>query len=131
MIIENQNEAAQIILGCFFYCQSYCYFCLMLTEKQQDMIKGDFEKYFKDLKSKRMTLDFELFGDYAASILNFYIGSSLLNIHEKEDGALFLIRLFNAGLGNVISAADQQEIAKVIQQDPTLNYAIIQPVFDL
>ncbi|WP_313511818.1 hypothetical protein [Sphingobacterium sp.] len=103
----------------------------MLTEEQQDMIKGDFEKYFKDLKSKKKTLDFELFGDYAASILNFYIGSSLLNIHEKEEGALFLIRLFNAGLGNVISAADQQEIAQVIKQDPTLNYAIIQPVFDL
>lgn len=124
-------EQPKLSWAAFFYCQSYCYFCLMLTEKQQDMIKGDFEKYFKDLKSKRKALDFELFGDYAASILNFYIGSSLLNIHEKEEGALFLIRLFNAGLGNVISDADQQEIAKVIQQDPTLNYAIIQPVFDL
>ena len=103
----------------------------MLTETQQDMIKGDFEKFFKDLKSKSKTLDFELFGDYSASILNFYIGSSLLTNHDKAEGALLLIRLFNAGLGNVISAADQQEIATVIQQDQTLNYAIIQPVFNL
>ncbi|GEM69596.1 hypothetical protein SMI01S_32020 [Sphingobacterium mizutaii NBRC 14946 = DSM 11724] len=103
----------------------------MLTETQQDMINGDFEKFFKDLKSKGKTLDFELFGDYAASILNFYVGSSLLTNQEKAESALLLVRLFNAGLGNVISAADQQEIATVIQQDPTLNYSIIQPVFDL
>lgn len=102
----------------------------MLTKSQIEMIEGDFEKFFKDVKSKGNTFDFDLFGEYAISILNFYVGSSLLTLPHKKDGALTLVRLFNAGLGNIITPEDQQEIAEAIQQDPTLNYALIQPVFN-
>jgi len=102
----------------------------MLTKTQTEMIQGDFEKFFKSLKAKGKILDFELFGEYATSILNFYIGSSLLTLNEKTEAAKKLVNLFNAGLGNVISQADQNEIANVIQQDPTLDYTIIQAVFD-
>lgn len=103
----------------------------MLTQIQQDMIRGDFEKFLNSLRSKKRSIDFDLFGEYAVSILNFYVGSSLLTIQEKSDAADILVRLFNAGLGNRISHSDLKEIAASVIQDPTLDYSIIQPVFDL
>ncbi len=95
------------------------------------MIQNDFEKFFKSLSRKGKNLDFEIFGEYASSILNFYVGSALLTPQEKEAGANLLTQLFNAGLGNVISLSDLNEISNVIVQDPTLDYSLIQPVFDL
>ena len=95
------------------------------------MVQGDFEKYMKFHKANGRVLDFDLFGDYATSILNFYLGSSLLTHAEKPEAALLLVRLFNAGLGNVISKEDQKEIALVIQQDHSLDYTVIQPIFEL
>ena len=103
----------------------------MLSNTQNDMIKRDFEKYFKSLNTQGLKLDFELFGEYATSVLNFYLGGGLMNPHDKPEAAKILVRLFNAGLGNVISDSDQKEIAKVIHQDNTLDYSKIQAIFDL
>jgi hypothetical protein len=103
----------------------------MLTNTQIEMIQKDFEKYYKSLKTKGKSLDFELFGEYATSILNFYLGSSVLTISDKPEAAKILVNLFNAGLGNVINKEDQNEIALVIQQDNTLDYSVIQPIFEL
>ncbi|MEI5985610.1 MULTISPECIES: hypothetical protein [Sphingobacterium] len=101
----------------------------MLTTTQKNMIQDDFEKFIKHLGAERRGLDFQLFGEYAGSILNFYVGSSLLSLAEKPEAALQLSKLFNAGMKNIISATDLQEIAEAISQDTTLNYSVIQPVF--
>jgi len=94
------------------------------------MIQSDFEKFFKSLHKQNKTLDFELFGKYGASILNFYVGSSLLNVQQKLEASQYLCALFNAGLGNIISADDLMEISDLIFKDQTLDYGIINSVFD-
>lgn len=94
------------------------------------MIRTDFEKFFKHLTTQQKTLDFEVFGSYAVSVLNFYVTSGCLDLKEKQSGCQYLIQLFNAGLGNRISPEDQLEIATVILNDPTLDYSVIGPVFN-
>lgn len=95
------------------------------------MLQDDFEKFLKALHLKGGNLDFSLFGIYSGSILNFYVGSSVIAIEDKQEAALQLCDLFNAGLGKVISKADLKEMASAISQDTTLDYAVIQPVFGL
>ena len=93
------------------------------------MIQGDFEKFFKSLEKQHKILDFELFGVYGASILNFYVGSSLINNQQKNEASQYLSTLFNAGLGNVITKEDLLEISATIYKDPTIDYSIINVVF--
>lgn len=94
------------------------------------MIQSDFEKFFRSLQKQNKILDFELFGKYGSSILNFYVGSSLLNVQQKSEASHYLCGLFNAGLGNIISTNDLMEISDVIFKDQTLDYGIINSVFD-
>ncbi|WP_103907512.1 hypothetical protein [Sphingobacterium lactis] len=101
----------------------------MLTKEQHSMITGDFEKFFKSLQAQNQPFTFEVFGEFAASILNFYVGSGLILLADKLEGAELLVKSFNAGLGNVITSADQKEIAVSVAQDPTLNYQLIQSIF--
>lgn len=105
------------------------YFCAMLTATQMNMLQGDFEKFLSHLRSQKKSLSFELFGDYAGSVLNFYLGSSLINPAEKLEAAQVLTGLFNAGLKNIISPQDLMEIAESIAQDTTLEYGVIQAIF--
>ncbi len=102
----------------------------MLTATQKNMLQGDFEKFLSHLRSQKKTLTFELFGDYAGSVLNFYLGSSLISPTEKLEAAQVLTGLFNAGLKNIISPTDLMEIAESIAQDTTLEYGVIRVIFD-
>lgn len=95
------------------------------------MLQDDFEKFLKALKQKGSNLDFSLFGIYTGSILNFYVGSAVIAVEDKQEAALQLCHLFNAGLGRVISKSDLKEMAEAISQDTTLDYSVIQPVFGL
>ncbi len=101
----------------------------MLTAAEKNMIQGDFEKFLQHLKQNKLSLSFDSYGDYAVSVLNFYVGSSLLKPADKREAAQFLTQLFNAGFQNRISQADIQEIAESIAQDPTLEYQFLQPIF--
>lgn len=95
------------------------------------MLQDDFEKFLNSLQQKGSNLDFSLFGIYAGSILNFYVGSAVIAVEDKQEAALQLCHLFNAGLGRVISKSDLKEMAEAISQDTTLDYSVIQPVFGL
>ncbi|UIR57150.1 hypothetical protein LZQ00_04880 [Sphingobacterium sp. SRCM116780] len=100
-----------------------------MEQKLKEMIKSDFEKYMRfALTSTRF--GFDVFGEYAVSVLNFYIGSNILTFSNKLEGAIYLVELYNVGLGGVMSNDDMKELAQVFAHDPTLDYSIIKPIFD-
>ncbi len=101
----------------------------MLTATQINMIQGDFEKFLTFLRSQKRVLDFDVFGEYAGSVLNFYLGSALIISADKVEAAKVLTNLFNMGLKNIISKEDVLEIAESIAQDTSLDYTILQPIF--
>lgn len=96
----------------------------------KETLRSDFEKMMRHTLQKNGDFGFHLFGDFAVSALNFYVGSSILTPQEKREAALFLATLYNAGIKNAIDPADLNEIADVLAQDSTLNYQVIAPIFD-
>ncbi|WP_312792906.1 hypothetical protein [Sphingobacterium sp.] len=101
-----------------------------MDDKIKDTLRTDFEKMMRYSLQKNGGFGFDVFGDYAVSVLNFYVGSSILTLNEKREAALFLTNLYNAGIRNAIDAGDLQEIADVLTQDNTLNYQILTPIFN-
>lgn len=101
-----------------------------MNETIKNTLRSDFEKMMRYSLQKNGDFGFAIFGDYAASVLNFYVGSSILMQNEKPEAALFLANLYNAGIKHVINEQDLQEIAHVLAQDPTLKYQVIAPIFD-
>lgn len=101
-----------------------------MKDTTKDTLRSDFEKMMRYSLQKNGDFGFSIFGDYATSVLNFYVGSSILTLAEKRDAALFLANLYNAGIKNAIDQQDLQEIADVLAQDPTLNYQVLAPIFD-
>lgn len=96
----------------------------------KETLRSDFEKMMRHSLQKSGEFGFYIFGDYAVSVLNFYVGSSILLPEDKHEAALFLANLYNAGVRNRISQKDLHEIAEVVAGDPTLNYQVIAPIFD-
>ena len=101
-----------------------------MSTDTKETLRSDFEKMMRYCIQTGGDFGFNLFGEYAVSALNFYVGSSILTISEKHEAALFLATLYNAGIRNVISDKDLQEIADVIAQDATLNYQLLTPTFN-
>lgn len=101
-----------------------------MSTDMKETLRSDFEKMMRYCIQTNGDFGFNLFGEYAVSALNFYVGSSILTISEKHEAALFLANLYNAGIRNVISDKDLQEIADVIAQDATLNYQLLAPLFN-
>ncbi|WP_343565893.1 hypothetical protein [Sphingobacterium sp.] len=101
-----------------------------MKDTTKDTLRSDFEKMMRYSLQKNGDFGFNIFGDYATSVLNFYVGSSILALTEKRDAALFLANLYNAGIKHAIDQQDLQEIADVLAQDPTLNYQVLAPIFD-
>jgi len=102
----------------------------MLAKSIQDIIKGDFEKMLAYLQANKRNFGFDSFGAYAVSILNFYVGSKIITLADKKKAALYLCKLYNAGLKNIISAADLEEMSEFISADPSLDYQVLQPIFN-
>jgi len=102
----------------------------MLVANKKEMVRTDFEKFFKSLKKRGQSLSFEVFGGYSASVLNYYLSNGLLQKEDKPEAGRYLVQLFNAGLGNRITPADQQEITQVIIGDPTIDYSLIQAILE-
>lgn len=103
---------------------------IFMTTEIKDTLRSDFEKMMRYCLQKNGDFGFNVFGDYAVSVLNFYVGSSILPLNEKRAGALFLVNLYNAGIRNAITPEDVEEIADVLTQDKTLNYPLLAPIFD-
>lgn len=101
----------------------------MITNQHEAMIQGDFEKYMHHLREEKHNFDFEAFGAFATSLLNFYIGSSSITLSEKHDASLYLIKLYNLGIGNIIDQEDIQILSKLITEDATLDYSVLKPIF--
>lgn len=101
-----------------------------MSTDMKETLRSDFEKMMRYCIQTNGDFGFNLFGEYAVSALNFYVGSSILTISQKREAALFLANLYNAGIRNVISDKDLQEIADVIAQDATLNYQLLAPLFN-
>lgn len=100
-----------------------------MEAKLHQTIQTDFEKFVQFRLKQYLGVDFAVFGEYATSVLNFYVGSKLLSNEDKMEAAYFLTQLFNKGLGNKISAEDMIEIAAALIQDATLDYSILHPIF--
>ena len=62
-----------------------CY-CLLLwhADCRTKYDTRDFEKFLQHLKQNKLSLSFDSYGDYAVSVLNFYVGSSLLKPADKR-----------------------------------------------
>ena len=101
----------------------------MIDEKKQSLIKQDFEKFMRHQIHSPQGFNLETFVDFIVSVLNFYIGRSLLTQTEKPSSALFLCALFNGGLKQKIAPADLQKIADIIIEDQTLDYQMISSIF--
>ncbi|WP_286752000.1 MULTISPECIES: hypothetical protein [Sphingobacterium] len=101
-----------------------------MTTEIKDTLRSDFEKMMLYCLQKNGDFGFNLFGEYAVSVLNFYVGSSILPLNEKREAAFFLTNLYNAGIRNAITPEDIEEIADVLSQDKTLNYQLLAPIFN-
>lgn len=101
----------------------------MIEKKTQNLIKQDFEKFMRHRMRSPQGFSLETFVDFGVSLLNFYLGSSLLVRSEKTAAALYLCTLFNGGLKQKIPAEDLQKIADMIVEDQTLDYQMLTPIF--
>jgi hypothetical protein len=101
-----------------------------MEHKLKEILKSDFEKYMRFAVKSSAGFGFDVFGEYAVSVLNFYVGSAILTYENKLEGSLYLIELYNAGLGGIMTLEDREELARVFAYDPTLDYGVIKPIFD-
>lgn len=102
----------------------------MLDITKKDMIRTDFEKFFKSLKVRVEGLSFEVFGSYSASVLNFYVSNGLIENTEKQLAGEYLVHLFNAGYGNRISLQDRTTITQLIIDNSDMDYTVIRAIFE-
>lgn len=100
-----------------------------MTDKQQDMIIGDFEKYMRHALATAQVFSLESFINFASSLVNFYQGSNLIIEAERIETALILSKSFNAGMRNQISDEDIKSIVELIISDLEIDYSILNPIF--
>ncbi len=100
-----------------------------MTNAQQKMIVSDFEKFMHYTLQQKVPYTIDKFIGYSTSLINFYTGSKLISIADRHQVAVQLTKRFNAGIGNIISDHDIQEIADLIISDTTLDYSILNPIF--
>lgn len=101
-----------------------------MEQKLKEILKSDFEKYMRYAVATKAGFGFDIFGEYAVSVLNFYVGSAILNHENKLEGSMYLLELYNVGLGGAITQEDREELALVFAKDPTLDYGVLKPIFD-
>ncbi|MBD1421403.1 hypothetical protein [Sphingobacterium chuzhouense] len=101
-----------------------------MTVQQKEMIVRDFEKYMQHTSQRNIPFTLESFAAFATSLINFYNGSNLISIPERKETALLLSNSFNAGMGNRITQEDLNQIADLIISDSTIDYSILNPIFE-
>lgn len=100
-----------------------------MENKVKEILKSDFEKYMRFAVQSGTGFGFDIFGEYAVSVLNFYVGSAILTYENKLQASLYLLELYNKGLGGIITEEDREELARAFAQDPTLDYGVLKPIF--
>lgn len=100
-----------------------------MTAQQKEMIIGDFERYMRHAIAQEAPFTLDKFISTATTLVNFYEGSQLITIAEREDAALLLVQAFNAGIANRISPEDLLEISRIIILETTIDYSILSIIF--
>ncbi len=97
------------------------------TLKQQ--LTADFELYMHKFYAQHKRFSLEDFGTFAATILNHYGHNQVLKINERLEAAYFLTTLYNKGIGNRIIEEHLQSIAKMLYNDSTVDFQVMQVMF--
>lgn len=95
----------------------------ILIKKQ---LEREFESYMYSFYSEFKRFSLDDFGNFATTLLNCYINNHTLDRSEKSEAAYYLITLYNKGIGNRISEAHLHVIAKTIEEDFSVDFAVMQ-----
>lgn len=89
------------------------------------VLKRDFDKYMLDFYQVHKRFTFEEFGDFATTLLNYYVNAQIIDPQYKMEAAYYLTTLYNRGIGNRITEQDMSTIARVIAQDHSLDMRVL------
>lgn len=95
----------------------------------QQQLKLDFEKYMTKFYQANNRFSIEDFGNFATTVLNYYVNNQVLEPSEKKEAAYWLTTLFNIGLGNRISEEHLQLISTSIAADHTVDFNVVSLLF--
>ena len=98
-----------------------------ITVKKQ--LTDDFEKYMTKFYAEHRRFSLEDFGLFAATMLNHYSHNRIIAGEDRKDAAYFLTTLYNKGIGNRIIEEHLQSIAQMIEQDPSVDFQVMQILF--
>lgn len=91
----------------------------------KNSVKTDFDKYMFTYYSFCNRFSLEEFADYATSLINYYVLNQHITRSQKKEVALYLVFLYNKGVGNAITEEHIHKIADLIVLDESLNFTII------
>ncbi len=91
-------------------------------------LKRDFNKYVLDFYQVHKHFTFEEFGDFATTLLNYYVNAQIIESQDKMDAAYYLTTLYNKGMGNRITEDDMTTIARVIARDYSFNMQVLEKI---
>ena len=97
------------------------------TLRQQ--LTDDFELYMRKFYAQHKRFSLEDFGTFAATLLNLYGHNQILKIDQRLEAAYFLTTLYNKGIGNRIIEEHLQSIAKMLHDDTTVDFQVMQIMF--
>lgn len=89
-------------------------------------LESDFERYMFKFYQTFKRFNLQDFGSFATTLLNYHINNKVITAEQKKEAAYFLTTLYNKGIGNRITEAHLQEIARTIEADYSIEYEVIQ-----
>lgn len=101
----------------------------MISQKIQDIIRSDFEKWLRFNIDAATPIGLNSFVSFGISLLNFYVGSKVLDVDQKTPAARYLCELFNGGLKSKIEMGDLHHISMLIADAEELDYQQIAAVY--
>lgn len=101
----------------------------MIDINIKKQLEEDFERYSFEFYNVNKRFTLEDFGLFATSIINYNVQNHRISTELKIEYALHLTKLYNYGIGNIISNNHLNEIAKVIASDFTVDFNIIKDVY--
>jgi len=94
----------------------------------KERLTRDYNTYMLDFYQVHKRFTFEEFGDFATTLLNYYVNAQIITPKEKFEAAYYLTTLYNKGMGNRITEQDMQTIARVITNDYSLNIQLLDKI---
>ena len=95
----------------------------------KNQLLEDFELYMQRFYAQHNRFTLEDFGTFAATILNHYGHNQVIQPDERLEAAYFLTTLYNKGIGNRIVEEHLQAIAKMLYEDTTVDFQVMQLMF--